>query len=65
MFGLCWGDVRVAAGVRVFAEPKTRPPPSVLRDMVNSDYGSMGSEGREKRKVGGVADVVYKSRRRK
>lgn len=39
LFGRIWGDGNVAA-VRVFAEPKTRPSPSVLRDMVNSVMGA-------------------------
>jgi hypothetical protein len=42
IFGFGCEDDRVADGLRVFAEPRTRPPPSVLRDMVILDYGSMG-----------------------
>jgi hypothetical protein len=34
MLGFCCGDSVDAAAARAFGVPRTRPPPSVLRDMI-------------------------------
>jgi hypothetical protein len=59
IFGFGCEDDSVADGLRVFAEPRTRPPPSVLRDMLILDYGSMGKGSPRNAEGGGWIRSQY------